>query len=96
MSTAATRVLKILKALGGRALDGLTVTDIANSLNESAPNICRSLDDLVAEGFVTKLESGRYAHSISLLQIAQAYATEADRTRSRIDEIQQRISRSHQ
>lgn len=91
MSESARRTLRILKAMRGKTLQGMTVTEIAQSTNESSVNICRALDDLVAEGLVVKLDSGRYAHSIHILQIATAHAAEIQRATDRIQEINQRV-----
>ncbi|MDE4029510.1 helix-turn-helix domain-containing protein, partial [Glaesserella parasuis] len=58
------RALRILKALKGRTLTGLSNKELADRLNESPVNITRSLQALIAEGLVVKLEeTGRFALS---------------------------------
>ena len=55
-------------------------------------NITRALAPLIEEGLVTKLESGRYAHTIGILQIAQSHANEMGQAQNRIMEINQRVA----
>lgn len=90
-SSSAARALRVMKLLKGHTLDGLSNGEIAQALGESAVNISRALAVLVDEGVAEKLPSGRYAHGITLLQIAQAHANEIDRANNRIREINQRV-----
>lgn len=85
------RVLRVLSMLKGRTMDGLSNGEIAQALGESAVNISRALTVLVDEGFVTRLDTGRYAPSIATLQIAQAHANEMARVNNRMNEINQRV-----
>ena len=85
------RILRVLKALKGHSLDGLSNGDLAKGLGESAPNINRALNTLIAEGLAVKLDNGRFAPSIALLQIAQAHANEMVAAQHRINEINQRV-----
>ena len=88
----ATRVLRVLKALKGRSLDGLTNGQLAEALNETPSAISLALNTLETEGFVQQLETGRYTHSVALLQIAQSHADHIARTQSRINELTARVS----
>ncbi|AMK09628.1 helix-turn-helix domain-containing protein [Pseudodesulfovibrio indicus] len=90
-STSSRRVLRVLALLKGHTLDGLANGEIAQALDETPVNISRALAVLAEEGWVTQLPSGRYAHHISVLQLAQAHANEMDRASSRIREINQRV-----
>lgn len=85
------RVLRVLKALRGHSLTGLTNGDLAKALGESPANINRYLNTLIAEGMATKLDTGRFALSVAVLQIAQAHANEMANAQSRINEINQRV-----
>lgn len=87
----ASRVLRVLKALRGHSLTGLTNGDLAKALGESPANINRYLNTLIAEGMATKLDTGRFALSVAVLQIAQAHANEMANAQSRINEINQRV-----
>lgn len=90
--SSARRCLKILKLLKGKTLDGLSNTDIAKALGESAPNVCRALAVLEDEGLVHKLESGKWAHSVGMLQIAVAHARCMDEMERKLREISQRVA----
>lgn len=90
-STSGARILRVLKLLRGHTLDGLSNKEISDGLRESPANISRALAVLVDEGLVTKLENGRYAHSVQMLQIAQTHAESVARTHAHLDEITQRI-----
>lgn len=92
MSKSAERALDVLEVLRGRTLHGLSNSEIAKALGESPVNITRALATLAERGWVTKLETGRYAHSIKCLQVAQAHADEMSRAQNRIMEINQRVA----
>jgi DNA-binding IclR family transcriptional regulator len=88
----ARRVLRVLMAMRGATHTGVSNTELAATLQESASNVTRALQVLVDEGFATKLDNGRYAHSIALLQIAQAHADHTARLTARMTETAQRIA----
>ena len=90
-STSARRALRVLKCLKGHTLHGLANNEIAKALDDSAVNISRALDVLMDEGWVSRLETGRYALSITALQVAQAHADEVARAMAIIQETTQRI-----
>lgn len=92
MSTAATRTLKVLLALRGHTITGISNTDLARGLGESASNVSRALNDLIDAGLAIRLDNGRYAHSVSMLQIAQAHAEHVARLQNRIAEVNQRVA----
>lgn len=87
----ARRVLHILRAMRGTTFTGVSNVELCKATGESASNITRALQVLVDEGFVTRLDNGRYAHSIALLQIAQAHADHTLRLHARMTETSQRI-----
>jgi DNA-binding IclR family transcriptional regulator len=89
--TSARRVLRVLRALKGHSLNGLANGEIAQALGESPVNVSRALAVLESEGLVTKLSTGRWAHSITMLQLAQAHANEMDRAQAQITEINARV-----
>ncbi|MNR40652.1 hypothetical protein D3C85_1589630 [compost metagenome] len=60
-------------------------------MGESPATINRCLNTLIAEGMAVKLDTGRFALSVSVLQIAQAHAEEMARAQNRINEINQRV-----
>lgn len=90
-SDSGARILRVLKALKGHALSGISNGDLARGLGESPANINRALNTLIAEGLAVKLDNGRFAPSVGLLQIAQAHANEMANAQARINEINQRV-----
>ena len=89
ISSSGTRILRVLKALRGHALNGVSNGELASALGESPANINRALNTLIEEGLAMKLENGRFAPGIQLLQIAMAH--EMARAQDRINEINQRV-----
>lgn len=89
--TSATRVLRVLKALKGCSLNGLSNTELAQRTGDSPSNITRAVQTLIDEGLAVKLDTGRFAPGVALLQIAQAHAEEMARMQNRINEINQRV-----
>jgi DNA-binding IclR family transcriptional regulator len=88
----ALRVLRVLKALRGHSLHGVSNGELAKALDESPANITRYMSTLIEAGFAIRLDTGRFAPGIALLQIAQAHANEMSRASARINEINQRVS----
>lgn len=92
MSTvkSAEKVLKVLKALRGHSLHGLSNQDLAKQLNESPSQIHRALQTLIAEGLAVQNENGLFTLGTAVVQIAKAHDTEMERAKARIAEIEQR------
>ena len=89
---AAQRVLRVWQALKGNTFTGLSNSEIAQMLGDSPANVSRALTTLIAEDLVTKLPSGRFAHSVKTLQIAAAHYDHTQRMKQRIDQMQRQIS----
>ncbi|ERL56166.1 IclR family transcriptional regulator [Psychrobacter aquaticus] len=94
MANATKRALKVIKAMRSATFSGISVTELAKTIDTSAANICRDLDDLVSEGMAEKRDDGRYQLSVAMLQIATAYQTDYNRMSSRLAEINNRIQNS--
>ncbi|MBJ8477195.1 MULTISPECIES: helix-turn-helix domain-containing protein [Acinetobacter] len=94
MSTvkSAEKVLKVLKALRGYSLQGISNRDLAEKLNESPSQITRALQTLVSEGLAKKDENDLYTLGTSVVQIAKQHLAEVERAKARIAEIEQRTS----
>lgn len=90
--SAAARVLRVLKALKGHTVTGLSNTELAHLTGDSPSNITRAMQTLIEEGLAVKLDNGRFAHSVGVLQIAQAHAEHMARLQGRMQEINQRIA----
>ncbi|UZR27461.1 helix-turn-helix domain-containing protein [Methylococcus mesophilus] len=86
------RILRVLKMLKGHTLTGLSNTELAKALGDSPCNVNRALNTLIAEGLAVKLDNGRFAHSVGMLQIAQAHADHVTKLQGRILELNQRIA----
>ncbi|BEH14284.1 helix-turn-helix domain-containing protein [Marinobacter shengliensis] len=91
ISRSGAKCLKVLFALSGHSLTGLSNTELSKALGESPATINRCLNTLVAEGAVIKLVTGRYAPGIRILQIAVRHHREFSNMRDRMDEIDQRV-----
>ena len=85
-------MLGVLKALKGHTVTGLSNTELAQLTKDSPSNITRAMQTLIEEGLAVKLDNGRFAHSVAMLQIAQAHAEHMARLTQRMQEINQRIS----
>ncbi|MEI7408749.1 helix-turn-helix domain-containing protein [Pectobacterium aroidearum] len=91
VSSAGARILRVLKALRGHTLNGVSNGELAVALNDSPANISRALNTLIEEGLAMKLDNGRFVLSMQILQIAVAHSNEMGRAQERINEINQRI-----
>ena len=94
MSTvkSAEKVLKVLKALRGHSLQGVTNRELSKKLNESPAQTYRALQTLLAEGLVKKDENDLYTLGTALVQIAKAHDSEMERAKARMAEYEQRTS----
>lgn len=90
-SDSGARILRVLKALKGYSLTGISNGELAKGLGESPSAINRAVNTLISEGLAVKLDNGRFAPSVALLQIAQAHANEMSAAQHRINEINQRV-----
>ena len=90
--SAAARVLRVLKASKGHTVTGLSNSELAFLTQDSPSNITRAMQTLIEEGLAVKLDNGRFAHSVGVLQIAQAHAEHMVRLTGRMQEINQRIA----
>lgn len=89
---AAAKVLRVLKALKGHSLQGVSNAQLARGLGLSASFVSRAMDTLEAEGLATRLPSGHYALSAAALGIAVAHAEEMAHAGARIHELTQRVA----
>ena len=94
MSTvkSAERVLKVLKALRGHSLHGLSNQDLAKQLDESPSQIHRALQTLISAGLAKQEENGLFTLGPAFIQIAKAHNAEMERAKARIAEIEQRTN----
>lgn len=86
------RTCAIFKVLAGKAINGLTLKEIAVAIGANSPSTLRLLQTLEEEHMVTQYESKRWALSMGLLQIASATETELTRAGARLIEMKARIA----
>lgn len=91
VSSVGARILRVLKALRGHTLNGVSNGELATALDDFPANVNRALNALIEEGLAQKLDNGRFALSMQALQIAQARANEPPRAQDRINEMNQRL-----
>ena len=85
------RILRVYKALEAHPIIGISNKELAEGLGLSAVHVSRDLEDLIAEGLVTKLDNGNFAYSVKPLQIAERFHRQQERLQSRIAEIGRRV-----
>lgn len=85
------RALQILKIMKGCTVNGLPLAQIALAIDNTQINTLRTIETLVEEGFMQKLDSGNYALSTQFLQIAIEYHREMQKARSYLDGLEQRV-----
>ena len=91
-NAAVRRVCRIFRVLQGRALTGLSLTEITRALKEpNASTVLRTLEALAEESMVIKLDSGNWALSVLMMQIAASTDAEINRMGTRLNELKQRI-----
>lgn len=91
VSESGQRVLRVLSALKGHSIGGVSNGELSKALGETPATINRALNTLISEGFALKLDNGRFALSVKMLQIAQSHANEMHSAQNRINELQQRV-----
>ena len=85
------RILRVFKALEAHPIIGISNKELAEGLGISAVHVSRDLEDLIAEGLVTKLDNGNFAYSVKTLQIAERFRQQQERLQSRIAAIGRRV-----
>ncbi len=84
MDNSISSAVRVLKAVKGYTLTGISNSAIASLFNDTPPNLSRALKTLIDEGLVVKLDNGLFAHSIEMLRIAQAHAEHINTIQDRI------------
>ena len=93
-NTAVERALEVIKCLKGRNLHGLSHKEIADKTKLPPATVTRILATLIKKDFAIQLDNGRYALSVALLGIAQAFADEMTRGQHDINQLTQRVQSS--
>jgi DNA-binding IclR family transcriptional regulator len=89
----ADKVLSVLDVLLSHFAHGLTPGDLAKATGLSASNITRAVATLEAAGFAERIpETGRLRPSMRLARAAVAILNSLDAARTRLDEINTRLT----
>lgn len=90
------RILSLLQVLAGNEVHGLTPTDIAKAQECSPALVTRDLANLKAASMAEQVpETNRWRLAPLIVQISVRHAVALDRAQSRLNEIQQRYSRTN-
>jgi DNA-binding IclR family transcriptional regulator len=92
----ARRAIRLLWALQGHAFDGLRLIQAAELLGVSSPTALRDLQLLADEGVAERIPGNEECWRLTpkLIQLARAHDDEMRRMRARIDDIDQRYTRT--
>lgn len=90
------RALRLLWILQGHAFDGVRLKQVAEALGVSSPMALRDLVALADEGVAERIPGNEECWRLTpkLIQLARAHDDEMRRMRQRIDDIDQRYTRS--
>jgi DNA-binding IclR family transcriptional regulator len=89
------RILRLLTVLAGCEIAGLAPSDIAAAQSCSASVATRDLANLKTAGMAEQIpETGRWRLSPQIVQIAKRHQLALERARQKLDETQQRYSRT--
>lgn len=91
INKSAEKVLRVLYALRGHYVFGLSNKQLSESLKETPVFITRALQTLEADGWAEKRDNGNYAPSIKAVRFAAACKEEHDRVQARMNEYNQRL-----
>lgn len=88
------RGYRVMLALRGNEFMGVAPGEIAKALGISPSNVTRDLAVLAKVGLAEQIqETGRWRLGPGIVQIALAFSTHLNRTKSRVAEIEQRYTR---
>ncbi|MDA8449815.1 DeoR family transcriptional regulator [Acidovorax sp. GBBC 3332] len=92
----ARRALRLLWLLQGHAFDGLRLKQAAEALQVSSPTALRDLQLLADEGVAERIPGNEECWRLTpkLIQLARAHDDEMRRMRARVDDIDQRYTRT--
>ena len=88
------RVCQILILLAGHEAEGLTQTAVAKAVKASDNRVFHDLRNLAHAGLVERLDNGQWRLGPRLVQVAIAHQHGLARIKARVEEIEQRYSRT--
>ena len=94
-SEAVDRALRVIEALSGNAVNGMSPGDIARSAKATPAQVTRLLAQLIRRGVVeTSRTEGRYRLGPAIVQLARAHEIDLARAERELAEMRQRYSRT--
>ena len=88
------RVLRVLVVLGGHELEGIAPGDVARALDIAPSAVTHDLANLALAGLAERLDTGRWRLTPRITQIAIALLNGVSRARRKLDEVEQRYTRT--
>lgn len=89
------RLLRVITALAGHEVHGLTPKDIATQVGCSGPQVTADMANLVEAGWAERVpDTDRWRLSPKPIQLALRHMQAMDMARSRLDETTNRYSRT--
>lgn len=89
------RLLRVIRALAGREVDGLAPGELAKLAECSASQVTRDLANLKHIGWAEQLtHTGRWRLGPEIVQLSMRHLAALDRARTRLAEVQNRFSRN--
>jgi DNA-binding IclR family transcriptional regulator len=89
------RTLRIIRAMAGYEVTGISPSEIAKRAKTTASNVTRILANLEAQQFVQRLPSDnkRYRLGIALVQISNTVTLSINQAKSQLDQDQANYTR---
>ena len=94
LGNAQLRLLKVIETLSGHEVFGIRLKEVAAAVKTGDPTVLRDLQTLQAGGWAMQDENGLWRLHTKLIQIATHFAHGIDTARQRMDEVQQRYTRT--
>lgn len=88
------RLLRVIVALAGNEFDGLPPGVVAKVSGGTAGSATRDLANLIQAGMAEEMDNGNYRLGPKLIQIAMAFMRHRDQIARRVDEMNQRYTRT--
>lgn len=94
LGNAQLRLLKVMEALSGHEAFGVRLKEVATAVQASDPTVLRDLNTLASAGWAKQDDSGRWRLDTKLVQIATNFAWGLSSANQKLNEIQQRYTRT--
>lgn len=87
------RLLQVIEALSGNEVFGVRLTDVAQAVASSAPNVLRDLQTLARAGWTEQLGDGKWRLAAKPIQIAVSFQWGLAEAQAKVAEVEQRYTR---